>query len=87
MGMPPGSTSKLLGPQIFFVDVLNLRQARWAKISSEFNFKIVYRPVEKSSRADALSRWVDPKLEGEWQKQDLTIQMCKPGQFNLGKSE
>jgi len=54
---------------------------------SQFNFKIVYRPGEKNGKADALSRLVDPKLEGEWEKQDLTIRMFKPAQFHLGENE
>jgi len=29
----------------------------------------------------------DPELEGEGEKQDLTIQMFKPGQFDLGESK
>jgi len=53
----------------------------------EFNFKIVYRPGEKNGKADALSHWVDPELEGEGEKQDLIIQMFKPGQFDLRESE
>jgi len=54
---------------------------------SQFNFKIVYRPGEKNGNADALSRRVDPELEGEGEKEDLTIRMFKPGQFQLGKHE
>jgi len=30
---------------------------------------------------------VDPELEGEGEKQDLTIRMFKPGQFQLGENE
>jgi len=30
---------------------------------------------------------VDPELEGEGEKQDLMIQMFKPGQFDLVESE
>jgi len=67
--------------------IRNRRQARWAEILSEFNFKIVNRPGEKNLKADALSRRVDPELEGQGQKQDLTIQMFKLGQFNLDESE
>jgi len=67
--------------------VLNRRQACWAEIWSQFNFKIVYRLGEKTGKADALSRPVDPDLEGEGEKQDLTIQMFKPGQFQLGQNE
>ena len=54
---------------------------------SQFNFKIVYRPGEKNGNADTLSRWVDPELEGEGEKQDLTIRMFEPGQFQLGENE
>jgi len=63
--------------------ILNRRQARWAEILREFYFKIVYRPGEKNGKTDALSRWVDPELEGEGEKQDPRIQMFKPGQFDL----
>jgi len=34
--------------------LLNRRQARWAEILSEFNFKIIYRPGERNGKADAL---------------------------------
>jgi len=64
--------------------LLNRRQARWAEILSEFNFKIIYHPGERNGKADALSRQVDPELEGEGKKQDLTIRMFKPGQLDLG---
>ena len=53
----------------------------------EFNFKLVYRPGDKNGKADALTCLVDPKLEGEGEKQDLTIQVFKPGQFDLVESE
>jgi len=64
--------------------LLNQRQAHWAEILSQFNFKIVYRPGEKNGKADALSHRLDPQLEGEGEKQDLTIRMFKPGQFQPG---
>jgi len=67
--------------------LLNGRQARLAEILSQLNFKIFYRPGEKNGKADALSRGVDPELEGEGEKQDLTIRMFKPKQFQLGKNE
>jgi len=67
--------------------LLNRRQAPWAEILSQFNFKIVYRPGEKNGKADALSRRVDSELEGEGEKEDLTIRMFKPGQFHLGENE
>jgi len=67
--------------------LLNRRQARWAEILSEFNFKIIYRPSERNGKADALSRRVDPELEGQREKQDLTIRMFKPGQLDLGTGE
>jgi len=67
--------------------LLNRRQAGWAEILSQFNFQIVYRPGEKNGKADALYRRVDRELEGEAEKQDLTICMFKPGQFQLGENE
>jgi len=51
------------------------------------NFNIVYRPGEKNGKADTLSRRVDPELEGEGEKQDLTIRMFKPGQFQLSENK
>jgi len=67
--------------------LLNQRQARWAEILSEFNFKIFYHPGKRNGKADATSHRVDPELEGEGKKQDLTIRMFKPGQLDLGISE
>jgi len=67
--------------------LLNQRQAQWAEILGQFNFKIVYHPGEKNGKADVLSRRVDLKLEGEGQKQHLTICMFKPWQFQLGYNE
>jgi len=67
--------------------LLNWRQARWAEILSQFNFKIVYCPGEKNGKSDALSRRMDPELEGEGEKQDLTIRMFNPGEFQHGENE
>ena len=67
--------------------LLNRRQERWAEILGEFNFKIIYRPGERNGKADALSRRVDPELEGEGKKQELTIRIFKPGQLDLGTGE
>jgi len=67
--------------------LLNQRQARWAEILSQFNFKIIYLPGEKNGKTDALSGQVDPELNGEGEKQALTIRIFKPGQFQLGKNE
>ena len=67
--------------------LLNRRQARWAEVLSQFNFKIVDRPGEKSGKANALSLQVDPKLEGKREKQDQMIGIFKSGQFQLGENE
>jgi len=67
--------------------LLNRRQARWVEILSRFSFKIVFPPGGKNGKANALSCRVDPELEGEGEKQDLTIRMFKPGQFQLGEIE
>jgi len=67
--------------------LLNQRQAHWVEILSQFNFKIVYRPGEKNSKGDALSRGVDPEHETEGAMQDLKIRMFKSGQFQLGENE
>jgi len=67
--------------------LLNRRQTRWAEILSEFNLKTIYHPGERNGKADALSRRVVPELEGEGEKQDLTIRMFKPGQLDLRTGE
>ena len=67
--------------------LLNRRQACWAEILSKFNYKIVYRSGEKNGKTDSLSCWVDPELKGEGEKQDLTVLMFKPVQFQLGENE
>jgi hypothetical protein len=36
--------------------VLTRRQARWSEHLAEFNFKVIYRPGEKNTKADVLSR-------------------------------
>ena len=69
------------------MQILNRRQARWPEILPEFNYKIIYCPGEKNGQANDLSCRVDPELEGEGEKRDLTIQMFKPGQFDLRESK
>jgi hypothetical protein len=44
--------------------VLTQRQARWAEHLAEFNFKVVYRPGDKNTKADVLSRRWDHAPEG-----------------------
>jgi hypothetical protein len=36
--------------------VLTRHQARWSEHLAEFNFKVIYRPGEKNTKADVLSR-------------------------------
>jgi len=48
---------------------------------------IIYHPGERNGKVDALLRRVDAELEGEGEKQDLTICMFKLGQLDLGTSE
>jgi len=67
--------------------LLSWRQARWAETLIQLNFQIVYHPDKKIGKADAVSCRVDPELEGESEKLDLTIRMFKAGQFQLGKNE
>jgi len=57
----------------------NRRQARWAEILSEYNFKIIYRPGKRNGKTDTLSRLVDPELKWQGEKQNLTICIFKPG--------
>ena len=66
--------------------VLNCRQARWAEILSEFDFVIVYRPGEKNGKADALSRRLDPELEGGSESHP-EITFFKPGQLQVAEGE
>jgi hypothetical protein len=42
--------------------VLTRRQARWSEHLAEFNFKVIYRPGEKNTKADVLSRRWDYAL-------------------------
>ena len=35
--------------------LLNIRQAGWAELLSQYNFQITYRPESKNAAADALS--------------------------------
>ena len=65
----------------------NRRQARQAEILSEFYFKIIQCLGDRNSKANALSCRVDPELEGEGQKPDLTICIFKPDQLDLGTGE
>jgi len=67
--------------------LLNRRQAPGAEILSHCNFKIDYRPGEKNGKADALCCRVDPEFEGEREKEDLTIPMFNPEQFQVGDNE
>jgi len=67
--------------------LLNRRQARWVEILCKFNFKIICCPGERNGKPDTLSHRVDPELEGEGEKEDLTIRMFKPGQLDLGTSK
>ena len=57
--------------------VLNRRQARWADYLSLFDFKIIYHPSRENGKVDALSRCVDPGLEGGSEP----IQFLKLGQY------
>ena len=43
---------------------LNPCQAHWAEVLSSFDFVISYHPGDKNGKADALSRRMDPELEG-----------------------
>ncbi|CAM4578888.1 unnamed protein product [Leuciscus chuanchicus] len=40
---------------------LNTRQARWSLFFTRFNFKVTYRPGEKNTKADSLSRLYQPE--------------------------
>jgi hypothetical protein len=59
--------------------VLTRRQARWSEHLAEFNFKVIYRPGEKNTKADVLSRCWDyaPKEGGE----ASPVSFFKTGQY------
>jgi hypothetical protein len=59
--------------------VLTRRQARWAEHLAEFNFKVVYRPGDKNTKADVLSRrWDHAPKEGS---EAAEVSFFKPGQY------
>jgi hypothetical protein len=62
--------------------ILSRRQARWNEHMAEFNYKIVYRPGDKNTKADVLSRRWDYAPEGGSSKTELAF--FKPGQLDLG---
>jgi hypothetical protein len=60
--------------------VLTRRQARWAEHLAEFNFKVVYRPGDKNTKADVLSRRWDHAPEGGSETAP-EVSFFKPGQY------
>jgi hypothetical protein len=60
--------------------VLTRRQARWAEHLAEFNFKVVYRPGDKNTKADVLSRRWDHVPEGGSETAP-EVSFFKPGQY------
>ena len=60
---------------------LNRRQARWAELLSEFDFRIIYREGKKGGKPDALSRRTEYRPEGGGK--DSEMQMFRPGQMIL----
>jgi hypothetical protein len=60
--------------------VLTRRQARWAEHLAEFNFKVVYRPGDKNTKADVLSRRWDHAHEGGSETAP-EVSFFKPGQY------
>ena len=68
--------------------VLTRRQARWAEHLAEFDFKVVYRPGEKNTKADILSRRWDYAPEGGSKASEaLNRDFFKPGQLVIGASK
>jgi tRNA splicing ligase len=43
---------------------LTRRQAQWAEFLSRYNFQIVYQPSKQNGKADALTRRLGDRLEG-----------------------
>ena len=75
--------------------LLNRRQARWAKLLSRFNFKIIYRPGPQNIRADTLTRYFgdrpeeeDSRRQQQWQivlkERDLEIQTLRLAPVDVG---
>ena len=63
--------------------VLNRRQARWAELLANFDFKIMYRPGDKMGKPDALTRRQD--LQGGSRAADAPPHtLLKQGQFVIG---
>jgi hypothetical protein len=59
--------------------VLTRRQARWSEHLAEFNFKVIYRPGEKNTKADVLSRrWDYAPEEGS---EASPVSFFKTGQY------
>lgn len=60
--------------------VLNRRQARWAELLAQYDFKIVYRPGSKMGKPDALTRRQD--LRGGSRAAEAPPRtLLKPGQY------
>ena len=62
---------------------LTRRQARWAEFLSEFDFIVNYRPGEKNTKPDALSRRADHRPKGGSEAQKTQTRLFKPGQLKL----
>jgi hypothetical protein len=59
--------------------VLTRRQARWSEHLAEFNSKVIYRPGEKNTKADVLSRrWDYAPEEGS---EASPVSFFKTGQY------
>uniref|UniRef100_A0A8C6L5X0 Gypsy retrotransposon integrase-like protein 1 n=3 Tax=Nothobranchius furzeri TaxID=105023 RepID=A0A8C6L5X0_NOTFU len=52
---------------------LNSRQARWAIFFTRFNFTLSYRPGEKNTKPDALSRSMEPTITDQDHDSDSLI--------------
>ena len=60
---------------------LTRRQARWSEHMAEFNYKVIYRPGAKNTKADILSRRSDYAPEGGSEIPERNF--FKPGQLVL----
>jgi predicted aspartyl protease len=64
--------------------LLRPRQARWADLISEYNFKIVYRPGKENVIADALSRKAEElRTQKEIANAGRTMQLIKDEQVGV----
>jgi hypothetical protein len=61
------------------------RQARWSEHLAEFDFKVIYRPGEKNTKKDVLSRRWDNALKEGSEASPVSFSRPFPAQFPESK--